>query len=142
MIIVDASVVTKGFLPEADTEQALALIDGALFLGAPSLIRLEVYGAITRRQRMSELREEEATVLCGKWAERLKQGVVTLVPENEILDRAIALALKLSHALPDCLYLAASELQSVLLVTADPTFQKRAVKHYPDTHLLAHWNAN
>jgi predicted nucleic acid-binding protein len=142
MIVVDASVVAKWFLPEAGTEQALALIDGAIPLAAPSLIRLEVHGAITRRHRLSELREEEATVLCGKWAQRLKQGVVTLVPESDILDRAITLALKLPHALPDCLYLAAAELRSVPLVTADPTFQKRAVKHYPQTLLLTRWKAN
>ena len=78
--------------PKPAPEQALALIDGAIPLAAPSLIRLEVHGAITRRHRLSELREEEATVLCGKWAQRLKQGVVTLVPESDILDRAIALA--------------------------------------------------
>ena len=97
---------------------------------------------IPLERKLSELREEEATVLCGKWAQRLKQGVVTLVPESDILDRAITLALKPPHALPDCLYLAAAELRSVPLVTADPTFHKRAVKHYPDTHLLTRWKAN
>jgi predicted nucleic acid-binding protein len=142
MIVVDASVVAKWFLPETGTEKAMALLEGPHPLIAPTLVRLEVYSAITRRQRMAEIQKDEAVLLCEKWSERLRQGTITLVPDVEILDLAVAQALKLSHSLADCLYLAVAELRSIPLITADPNFQKKAVKHHSDTHLLSHWQSN
>jgi predicted nucleic acid-binding protein len=142
VIVVDASVVCKWFLPEAGTERALVLLDGPLELVAPAVIRLEVAGAITRRQRLGECDDAEARFLCDTWSERLGQGAVTLLPDDELLGRAVALAVELRHALADCLYLAAAELRGVPLVTADATFRKRAAAHYPDIHLLSRWQAN
>jgi predicted nucleic acid-binding protein len=142
VIVVDASVISKWFLPEAGTERALALLDGPLELTAPAVIRLEVAGAITRRHRLGECADDEARFLCGKWSERLRQGAVTVLPDDGLFDRAIGLVVQLRHALADCLYLAAAELHHLPLVTADQTFQERAVAHYPPTHLLAHWQLN
>ena len=145
MIVVDASVVAKWFLPEAGTEQALALIDGALPLAAPSLIRLEVHGAITRRNRLSELREEEATVLCGKWAQRLKQGV--MIPFGARATSSTGPTTTRPETSPHAAFPIACTWprpNSGPFPWSRPirSFHKRAVKHYPDTHLLTRWKAN
>ena len=48
MMIVDANVVVKWFVPEAGSREAIALQSGPHNLAAPSLIRTEVAGAICR----------------------------------------------------------------------------------------------
>ena len=55
IMIVDASVAAKWYLPEEDSDKALALLGMPLQLFAPSLIKLEVCAAITRRVRVQEL---------------------------------------------------------------------------------------
>ncbi|MFP5404778.1 MAG: type II toxin-antitoxin system VapC family toxin [Gammaproteobacteria bacterium] len=64
MIVIDASVATKWFLPEADSEQAAALLQIGEKLFAPELIRIEVASAITRRARLGELPPEHASAAC------------------------------------------------------------------------------
>jgi predicted nucleic acid-binding protein len=60
MRVVDASVAAKWFVAEPDSEKALALLDqGERFL-APSIIRVEVAGAISRRFREGRLVEAHA----------------------------------------------------------------------------------
>jgi predicted nucleic acid-binding protein len=54
MIVVDANVAAKWYLPELGSEAALELMDGASPLFAPDLIRLEVLAAITRCVRTGE----------------------------------------------------------------------------------------
>jgi predicted nucleic acid-binding protein len=48
MIVVDASVAAKWFLPEKGSSAALALQEGPSQLAAPDLIRMEVAAAITK----------------------------------------------------------------------------------------------
>jgi len=142
MIVVDASVIAKWFLPEAGTEEAMALIEGPLPLIAPSLIRLEVYSAITRRYRMGEIHKDEAVMLCGKWAERLRQGAVALVPDVEILDLAIAQALKLRHAL---LIVCTSRSPNYVQFPSLPPIRRsrsESSNTTPQTYLLSQWQAN
>jgi len=58
----------------------------------------------------------------------MADGVITLVPDEADLPRAVKLALALNHPLQDCLYLALAERLGVTLGAAD---QKFAAKTRP-----------
>lgn len=137
MIVVDASVAVKWFLPEADSEQAEALLRGSDKIAAPELARVEVASAITRRVRLGELSAPLAAAACSAWQRALATGVVTLSPNEADLSWAIALAIELKHPLQDCLYLAAAARQQAPLVTGDLHFLKKARAIYPDIRALA-----
>lgn len=137
MIVVDANVAAKWYLPEAGSEAALALMDGPELLFAPDLIRLEVLAAITRRVRTGEATAEAAMTQCQSWRRHLRAGAVTMLPEQDILDDAIRLALEIRHTLQDCLYLAVARKLDASLITADKPFQERASRFYSRVSLLA-----
>ncbi len=119
MIAIDANVAAKWYLPETGSTQALALLSTPDQLIAPSLIKLEVCAAITRRVRNKELTPAEAREHCEEWFLDLHDDAVQLVPEEDILDRAITLSISLHHPIYDCLYLAVAELHRIPLLTAD-----------------------
>ncbi len=142
MIVVDASVAAKWYLPEVGSDAALELLGGPHLLSAPELIRLEVLGALARRVRTGDATQDETQSRCQNWLRHLHAGAVSLVPEQEILDDALALSLEIPHNLQDCLYLAAARRLEASLVTADRTFQERAALHYGRVSLLSGCEAN
>lgn len=131
MIVVDASVATKWFLAEDDTPLANVLLNGTEKLFAPSLIRIEVYAAITRRFRNGQAPEAEVRQACRDWSEMLDEGLLTLLTSKSDEPLAIDLAVQLKHPFQDCLYLALAERLQAPLVTADPKFIKRTAGLYP-----------
>ena len=128
MRVVDASVAAKWFLTEADSDLALALLDGGERLVAPVVIRTEVIGAILRACRDGHIDRPKARAALDAWARLLDGGLVSLVPEQEILGKAVDLAFSLRHPLPDCLYLAVAVQMDLGLVTADGPLHKRGSK--------------
>ena len=56
------------------------------------------------------------------WLRAIADGVITLVPDEADLPRAVKLALALKHPLRDCLYLALAERLGAALTTADEKF--------------------
>lgn len=142
MIVVDANIAAKWYLPEAGSDAALDLLSGPQLLCAPDLIRVEVLAALTRRVRTGEASPAETLPRCQEWLRHLHMGALSLVPEHEILDEAIELSLEIKHTLQDCLYLAVARRIDATLVTADTTFQKRAAPHYGRISLLPGCEAN
>ena len=128
MRVVDASVSAKWFLTEADSDVALALLDSGEQLVAPSVIRTEVIGAVLRSCRDGHIDQLKARAALDAWARLLDGGLVSLVPEQEILARAVDLSFALRHPLPDCLYLAVAANMDLELVTADGPLHKRGSK--------------
>jgi predicted nucleic acid-binding protein len=142
MMVVDANVAAKWYLPEPDSEKALALLRTPQQLIAPSLIKMEVCAAITRHIRAKGMTLSEAKEHCEEWFSDLREDAVQLVAEETILPRAIELSIKVRHSLQDCLYLAVADLRRIPLITADEPFFKRAAAHHPDIHLLSKWRMN
>lgn len=136
MIVVDASVAVKWFLPEPGSSAARDLLFSADKLIAPALIRVEVAAAITRKVRLAEISAAEAEAACALWMDALSKGVITLSPDGEDLMAAVALALRLRHPLQDCLYLAAAQRREGFVITADPKFAERAMQLSMDVRLL------
>jgi predicted nucleic acid-binding protein len=141
-LVIDANVAAKWYLPEAESPKALTLLGGTRHLIAPSLIKMEVCAAITRRARNKEITAAEARDHCEEWFTDLREDAVQLVPEEAILLRAIELSVEVRHALQDCLYLAVADLHHVPLITADEPFYKKVIAHHPEIHLLAKWRMN
>jgi len=131
MIVVDASVATKWFLAEDDTPLANVLLDNSQKLYAPSLIRIEVHAAITRRFRNGEAPEAEVRQACRDWAEMIDEGLITLLSSEQDEPQAIDLAVQLKHPFQDCLYLALAERMQTPLVTADPKFIRKTAVRFP-----------
>lgn len=131
MIVVDASVAVKWLLPEALADDARTFLDIDEQLTAPSLIQVEVAGAVTRKVRAGELDARLARTALDTWFEGLSSGFPILVYDDVDLARAADLSLSLRHALPDCLYLAVAMRLGVPLLTADRRFEKLAMPIYP-----------
>lgn len=83
MIVVDASVAVKWFIPTADSDQAIALLRSGQKLIAPELIRVEVAAALTRLCRTGQIPAAVIQPLLDDWREALHQRAVSL---TSILD--------------------------------------------------------
>lgn len=140
MRVVDASVAAKWFLAEPDSDEALALLEEGHQLLAPSIIRVEVFGAISRRFREGHLPKLEAAEACAAWKAFLYDGHVRLLPTTELIDQAVRLSFDCRHPLPDCLYLAAAAHFDTELVTSDHGLKRRAAKASVTVTLLGKAN--
>lgn len=126
MIVVDASVVVKWFVPEVGDAPAKALLAAADALVAPELARVEVASALIRKGLRQELVGADVQRILRAWFGMLLEAQIVLLPNEDDIDAAAELALQLQHPLPDCLYLAVAERLGAALITADRQFARRA----------------
>ncbi|MBI4906202.1 MAG: type II toxin-antitoxin system VapC family toxin [Acidobacteria bacterium] len=136
MIIIDASVAVKWLIPEANSDQALALAKGSEILVAPDLIRTEVAGAITKRFRLGEIELDDAKEALGMWVDALKEGVIQVQTTLEDVRHAANFSLQLNHPIQDCLYLALAQRNSSRLATADRKFADKAKSVFPGIDVI------
>jgi predicted nucleic acid-binding protein len=136
MIVIDANVAAKWYMPERGTEAALELLDSTEQLYAPELIRLEVLAAITRRVRKGESTVEEARSMRHDWFKHLHEGAVWLIPESDVLQDATELSMNVRHTLQDCMYLATAQRLGAPLITADRPFWKKVSPAYKQLSML------
>lgn len=131
MIAVDASVAVKWLVPEADEAAAAQLLVEDERLVAPSIIQVEVLGAVLRKFREKSISATEARAACERWESMLNDGALTLVPFEDFLHNAVELSLQIEHALPDCLYLAVAKQIGGELITADRRRVDRGKRAHP-----------
>ena len=136
MIVVDASVIVKWFLPEVGAVPAKALLAAGDELIAPELARIEVASALIRKGLREELTGADVESTLRAWFRAVSEGQILLLPNSEDIEAAAKLALELQHPLPDCLYLAVAERLGVALVTADRAFVRRAERRSRLVQLL------
>jgi predicted nucleic acid-binding protein len=128
MIVVDASVIVKWFIPEAGDIPAKALLAAGDELIAPELARVEVASALIRKGLRDEVAAADVASTLRAWFRAVAEGQIFLLPNSDDIEAAATLALELRHPLPDCLYLAVAERLGVALVTADRAFARRAAR--------------
>lgn len=136
MIVLDASVAVKWYVPEQHSDEADALLESPAQLLAPELIRIEVTSALVRKARVRHLpptRVREQLVL---WAKAWTNGTLLLASDEVDLPVATELALALAHPLQDCIYLALAMRLDVPLITADRRFAERAARRHRRVQLL------
>jgi predicted nucleic acid-binding protein len=137
VIVVDANVAAKWFLPEKGSAEADQLLSESRKILAPELIRTEVGGAITRKARNGKISGDYALSLCEMWIRQLKNDLVTLIPDEDIFESAALLSVQIKHPIQDCLYLAVARHLDLPLITADKPFRDRAVPFDKRVALLA-----
>lgn len=137
LAIIDASVAAKWILTEPQTGVALDLLRQPLRCRAPSIILIEVAGAVVRRFRSGQLSAEESHAACEDWRALADDLFERIIPCDELYDTAIQLALKIRHPLADCLYLAAAMQLDCPLITADQLLHERGRRVHDGVMLLA-----
>ncbi|KQT33610.1 hypothetical protein ASG29_06215 [Sphingomonas sp. Leaf412] len=118
MLVVDASVVVKALTREVGTEAARALIFSADDILAPSLVTLEVAGALSKKVRYYGLPIDTALTAMGA----LPEFISEYVPTDTLIERSLRLSVHLSHAIQDCVYLALAIERNCILATSDLKF--------------------
>lgn len=126
VLVIDASVAAKWFLVESDSGRASSILAGEHDLAGPSLLRLEVTGAILRRFRVGGIEEADAQRKLEHAHRFLVAPGFRFYDNDDLLPRAAEIAVKLRHPIQDCLYIACAERHAAELVTADAAFLRRA----------------
>lgn len=126
MIVVDASVGLKWFIPEPGMTEALRVLRSGRKLVAPSIMKEEVISGLVRSVRREELTAGEARESAKEWLFELRNETVHLMENEELLVEASEIGFELMHPLFDCIYLALAVRLNASLVTADKPFFERA----------------
>lgn len=134
LIVVDASVATKWFLPEngeALAEQALAWLDKydnkEVRFVVPDLFYVEIASAIWKAVRVGRISRsfgDQALVL-------LIQREIVTVPSLELLDSAYQIATSHQRTVYDSLYVALAVQTKTQLITADERLANALAAHFP-----------
>jgi predicted nucleic acid-binding protein len=122
-LVVDASVATLWVLDQDGSERALALRNEDSLI-APSLIAAEIGSALWKAVRRAETTPKSALIALQSALLPFRQ----LVPDEELSERAMELAIELNHPIYDCLYLALAERERCGLATADKRLLSAAKK--------------
>ena len=121
-LVADASFVSKLYLPEADSDFALAYADRERHrLFAPDLLLAEVGGALFRGVRDGKISRLEGDIAMRDIHSRFPRTFSA----SRLLDSAWQMSMTLRHAFPDCVYLALAVRKNGLLVTADEDLLRR-----------------
>jgi predicted nucleic acid-binding protein len=121
LFVVDASVVVKWFIPEEHSDVAELLLDENFELAVPRLFFSEFGNILWKKFSRGEIGQAE--VLDA--AVQLRAAELEPMPDELLLDAAIALACGLNHLVYDCLYLALADSLETAVVTANQKFANK-----------------
>ena len=142
MIVVDASLATKWFLDEVDSEQSRRFLNAQRGqLCGPDVLAIEVSRALVaavNARRVDALAMRSAIHV---WLQKVSLAALTLHPlQTRLIQHGVDVALQLGHPLTDCLYLALAIDLDCDLATCDAKFQARAAPLHPRVKLLSDFN--
>lgn len=119
-LVVDASVVVKWFLPEAQAEAALRVAASNHAFLAPDLLNVEFASALWKKRRRGEVEGEQAVQMLTDFA----LTPIETFPIGPLVPTAFAIATAAGHSVYDCLYVALADQEDCQLVTADRRFMQ------------------
>jgi predicted nucleic acid-binding protein len=114
MIVVDASVVVKAFIPEQRSDLAIRLFESDEPFWAPAHMLAEAFECIVRARRKGNLDDEGFVV-----AKLALPGSTVSVPLDGLLELATSMSLETNASVYDCLYVALAEQRESVLITDD-----------------------
>ena len=120
-VVVDASVAVRWLLDVSGSAQAYSLLREEDRIVAPDLVVAEIANGLWKAVRFASL----APATAAEAMALAPTGFHELVPAPALADRALAIALELSHPAYDCFYLALAETRAIQLVTADERLLRR-----------------
>jgi predicted nucleic acid-binding protein len=134
LVVVDASVAAKWFLPEigeAYADQALALLNQydkkEVRFVVPDLFYVEIASAIWKAVRVARVSRgfgDQALAL-------LTQREFATVPSLKLLDTAFQIAAAHGRTVYDCIYVALAVQAKTQLITADERLANALAAHFP-----------
>ncbi len=114
-MVVDASVAIKWLLPEAYSDECLALLDRNEPIYVPDFLIAQVGAGLAKRVKTGDLKPG--------WTEQAMATLLRLplvrVPTADLAVEAIGLAARGKRPFPDAAYLALAVREGVPLITAD-----------------------
>jgi predicted nucleic acid-binding protein len=113
--IIDSSVVTKWYVPEILTIDALRYLDPALERHAPELLLAEAVNILWKKINRGELTPDEA----ARIADDIRQADISIYSMRSLFGPALSIAIAVGRSAYDCLYVALADALSASLVTAD-----------------------
>lgn len=126
MIVVDASVAIKWFIPGPHSGQASDLLRMGKKLIAPEIIRIEVAVALTGLVHAKVLDESATQTLLKAWHNHLAMQAVSLEPTTADFKAATEISIRIKYPLQGCLYVAVAERLKTPLITVDQELLKKA----------------
>jgi predicted nucleic acid-binding protein len=114
-LVLDASVLLKGFLPEEGHAEARRLLEGRWTFLAPDLILPEAANAVWKKRRRGEL--SAATAL--RIVRAVRRAPIRFEPAAGLLTRAFAIATAADRTVYDSLYVALAARHRCAVATAD-----------------------
>jgi predicted nucleic acid-binding protein len=137
MIVVDASLAVKWFIPEPESDAAAQLLLENSTITGPDLLAVEVHATLVRGANMVKSNWREAEAAIQRFQAMLSSGEVELIRSMPPqIAKAAALALDLGHPLKDCIYLALAMELGCPLVTYDTKFAAKANRVYAGVRVL------
>ena len=127
ILTVDASVVVKWFVDEPLSEESRLLLAHRLHLRAPAILISEFANTIWKKVRRGEIADS------GPYFDELASipGIVDLLPDADVIQRAACIAVEIGHPVYDCLYLACAEATESAVITADRRLADKAASRLP-----------
>ena len=113
--VIDASVASKWFIAEPQTDIAEALLLRGDVLVAPDLIVAEICNVAWLKCRRGDISDQQAVAMI----EGLPAMFDELVPVTELASRALVIASETDHPAYGCFYIALAERHGTQVVTAD-----------------------
>jgi predicted nucleic acid-binding protein len=123
--VVDASLVIKWLVPEADSDAARRWLDASHDYLAPELLFPETGNAVWKKVRRGELSPDDGQQL----ATDLSAIAVETVSMRGLLPDAHALALRTGVTVYDAIYLALAVRLETQVITGDDRFARRLADH-------------
>lgn len=127
IVVVDASVAIKWFLPERFSINAIRLLQADCELAAPDLIFPECGNVLWKRWLRRELEAEVMPALLGD----LRRMDLRIVPTFALTEEACRIAVEFRRSFYDSVYLALAVISAGRLATAD----EKLCYALKDTHL-------
>lgn len=139
-IVVDSSVVIKWFVTEPLSEEARRVLEGyqsgALTLIAPDLLAAEIGNIVWKKFRLQGLAKQDAEQIVAAFRELN----IELTPSVELLEDALRIAMTHERTVYDSLYIALSEREKCVFITADERLVNAVNKAFPKTVWVANWS--
>ena len=115
VVVVDASVALKWFVPEDGTAEAVRLLDGSAELLAPDLLLPEVGNVLWKKVVRGEIRAAEAREIL----QALRKTPVRLVPSSDLVEAAVEIAVAFRRTVYDAMYVGLAVAANGVAITAD-----------------------
>ncbi|MDN2582594.1 type II toxin-antitoxin system VapC family toxin [Aquibium sp. ELW1220] len=122
--VVDASVAVKWIIAEEREEAADSLLSHGEMRSAPDLLLVEVANVLRNKLSKGQISLPHAQT----GFRFVASAMTSLVPDRELVGRALDIAAELEHPVYDCMYIACAERENTKVVTADARFKRRTAQ--------------